>query len=232
MVYEDGSPAQATVQLEARSPDAIRIWGQLDRHNTLDARLIERLRFSVSTEADGTFEARGLPAFSWNVQALSVPRGFLAREVPSVTARPGASVSARDIVLARGAVIRIRAVDAETGRVLRGHLPISYASQTTFNGTKALAPARRGEDGVLYLTAPAGAIDISMRLGHTGRRMNWSMNASAVSERTTRTYELGTDIEVSLDGGPRQKKRDGRLSIPIAKAQTRELTFFLRRADG
>lgn len=63
-----------------------------------------------------------------------------------------------------------------------------------------------------------------------GKRPNREALATPLKGRYALNYDLSSDdIEVSLDNGPRQKKRDGRLSIPIAPGQTRDLTFFLQK---
>ena len=87
--------------------------------------------------------------------------------------------------------------------------------------------AHPGPDGVIHLTVPAGVASVGLWRSEDGQRLHRQAHASEVSTSDARVYDLSDDIEVSLDGGPRQKKRDGRLSIPIAGGEP-----FFRRLVG
>lgn len=231
--YEDGRPARVTVYAEAQGPEAEAIRRQLNWRSEVDKRLLAPLRVQVRPNQDGTFQARGLGAFDYEVRATRETRGFVSRTGPLVRARRGASVRARDIVLLRGGIVRVHLADSKTGQALRGNLLLGTYSVPRFdNISMSSVGTYSGRDGVSYLTVPAGVASIGLWRNADGGRPGADAYMSQLHSLTMGTYDLSSDdIEVSLDGGPRRKKRDGRLNIPIARGQTRDVTFFLQRQD-
>ncbi len=233
VVYSGGQPARVRVWLSASGDYEDSLRRTLDWRGQNNARLLPRLTVAVPTRADGRFEIAKLPALSYSMSILDLPAGWFwsgdwrwkRLAVPSDRRK---TLRLPDMVLQRGAVVQIRAIDRDTGETLRGEIPLRYSSTSQFG--KVEGPTYAPPSGIGQKTVPPGIFSLGIWRNPDGRIVHDSAHMTTPTNRFIRYYEITSPtLEVSVDGGPRQRVRDGRVTFPVAAGKSYQVTYFLHR---